>query len=155
MFAISVLPGTAECWVHFSATVCKTVRPMLSDCCLSCPICLSVCNVGVWWPNGWMDQDATWYGNRPRPRRHCARWAPSCPLKGHSYPPSFRPMSIVAKRSSISATAEHLFIEIWLSRLYLCFIVCMLQFRRRQLVQMVSPVSMDHVFCANCIVSRK
>jgi len=21
------------------------------------------------WPNGWMDQDATWYGGRPRPRR--------------------------------------------------------------------------------------
>jgi len=20
------------------------------------------------WPNGWMDQDATWYGDRPRPR---------------------------------------------------------------------------------------
>jgi len=19
------------------------------------------------WPNGWMDQDATWYGGRPRP----------------------------------------------------------------------------------------
>jgi len=22
---------------------------------------LSVCNVGVLWPNGWMEQDATWY----------------------------------------------------------------------------------------------
>jgi len=21
------------------------------------------------WPNGWMDQDATWYWGRPRPRR--------------------------------------------------------------------------------------
>ena len=20
------------------------------------------------WPNGWMDQDATWYGGRPRPK---------------------------------------------------------------------------------------
>jgi len=28
---------------------------------LSCPVCLSVCNVGVLWPNGWMDQDATYY----------------------------------------------------------------------------------------------
>ena len=26
------------------------------------------------WPNGCMDQDATWYGGRPRPRPHCARW---------------------------------------------------------------------------------
>jgi len=23
------------------------------------------------WPNGCMDQDATWYGGRPRPTRHC------------------------------------------------------------------------------------
>jgi len=22
------------------------------------------------WPNGWLDQDATWYGSRPRHRRH-------------------------------------------------------------------------------------
>jgi len=46
----------------FWATVCKTVRPMLSDRCLSA--CVSVCyvsvscNVGVLWPNGWLDQDA-------------------------------------------------------------------------------------------------
>ena len=24
--------------------------------------CLSVCNVGVLWLNGWMDQDETWHG---------------------------------------------------------------------------------------------
>jgi len=23
------------------------------------------------WPNGWMDEDATWYGSRPRPRPRC------------------------------------------------------------------------------------
>jgi len=34
----------------------------------------------VLWPNGWMYQDATWYGGRPRPRRHCIRWGPSSPL---------------------------------------------------------------------------
>jgi len=44
-----------------------------------CPLCLSVCNVGVLWPNGWMDQDATWYGGRPRPRPHCVRWGLSSP----------------------------------------------------------------------------
>jgi len=38
------------------ATICKTVRPMLSDRCV-CP----VCDVGVLWPNGWMHQDETWY----------------------------------------------------------------------------------------------
>ena len=34
------------------------------------------------WPNGWMDQDATWYGGRPRPRRHGFTWGLS------SSPPS-------------------------------------------------------------------
>jgi len=51
---------------------------------------LSVCNIGVLWPNGWMDQDTTWYGGRPRPRRRGVRWGPSCPHgKGHSSPPHF------------------------------------------------------------------
>jgi len=55
---------------------------MLSIRCLSV---LSVCDVGVLWPNGWMDQDETWHGGRPRPRPHCVRWGPSYPLpKRHS-----------------------------------------------------------------------
>jgi len=29
--------------------------------------------------NGWMHQDATWYGGWPRPRRLCVRWGPSYP----------------------------------------------------------------------------
>jgi len=33
------------------------------------------------WPNGWMHQDATWYGSRPHPRRLCVRWGPSPPPK--------------------------------------------------------------------------
>ena len=49
---------------------------MLWDRCLSC---LSVCNVGALWPNGWMDQDTTWYGGRPRSRPNCVRWGPSSP----------------------------------------------------------------------------
>jgi len=48
------------------------------------------------WPNGWMHEDATWYGSKPRPRPHCIRRGPSSPRKGHSSSPSFRPMSIVA-----------------------------------------------------------
>ena len=31
------------------------------------------------WPNGWMDEDATWYGSRSRPRPHCVRQGPSSP----------------------------------------------------------------------------
>ena len=45
------------------------------------PVCLSVCNVGVLWPNAWMDQNETWHRGRPRPRRHCVRWAPSSPQR--------------------------------------------------------------------------
>ena len=44
----------------------------------------------VLWPNGWMDQDATWYGGRPRPWPHCVRWGLLSP-KGHTA--NFRPMS--------------------------------------------------------------
>ena len=31
-------------------------------------------------PNGCMDQDVTWYGGRPRPRRLCVRWGPRSPF---------------------------------------------------------------------------
>jgi len=46
------------------------------------------------WPNGWMDQDSTWYRGRPQPRRLCVKWGPCPPLKRG---PHFRHMSIVAK----------------------------------------------------------
>jgi len=32
-------------------------------------------------PNGWIDQDATWYGGRPRPKRHCVRLGLSSPIR--------------------------------------------------------------------------
>ena len=70
-------------------------------------VCLSVCNVGVLSLNGVMDQDATSYGSRPRPRRHCARWGPSSPTKRGIA--AFLPVSITAKRSPISATAQLLY----------------------------------------------
>ena len=74
------------------------------------------------WPDGCMDQDATWHEDRSWPRPHCARWGPGspspkrwhlvrrytsaqrrCATWGPSPPkrctaPSFRPMTIVAKR---------------------------------------------------------
>jgi len=76
--------------VVFWATVCKTVRPRLSIVVyLSCPIlsCLSVCDVGVLWPNGWTDHDQTWHACRARPWPYCVRWGPSSPSpKGHIPP---------------------------------------------------------------------
>jgi len=44
------------------------------------------------WPNGCMDQDATWHGGRPRPRRLCVRWGSrSRPQKGGAAPQIFGP----------------------------------------------------------------
>jgi len=37
------------------------------------------------WPNGWMDQDATWYGGKPRPTR-CVRCGCSTPCRGTALP---------------------------------------------------------------------
>jgi len=31
----------------------------------------------ILWPNGWMDEDVTWYGGRPRPRPLCVRRGPN------------------------------------------------------------------------------
>ena len=45
------------------------------------------------WPNGWMNQDATWYDGRPRPGQHCVRCKPSSTSNGHNpHPhPNFGP----------------------------------------------------------------
>jgi len=44
------------------------------------------------WPNGWMDQAASWYGGRPRPRPCCVRWGPISPQKGAQQAPNFWPV---------------------------------------------------------------
>ena len=42
------------------------------------------------WPNGWMHQDATWYGCSPQPRRLYVGWGPSYPQrKAHTHPSQF------------------------------------------------------------------
>jgi len=50
------------------------------------PPILSPC---LLWPNGWMDEDATWYGGRPRPKLDCARWGRSPPPKKQEAQPQF------------------------------------------------------------------
>ena len=53
----------------------------------------------LFWPNGWMYQDATWYVCKPRPRRRCVRWVDAAQLLLNRYTaPSFRCMSILGKR---------------------------------------------------------
>jgi len=73
---------------YFLATVIKTVCRMLSDRCLSAS--LSVCNVGVLWPNGWVDQDETWHGGRLRPRPYLLDGDPA-PLPKRGQLPIFGP----------------------------------------------------------------
>jgi len=46
---------------------------------LSILSCLSLCDIGLLWPNGWVDQYETWHAGRPRPRPHCVRWGPTSP----------------------------------------------------------------------------
>jgi len=51
------------------------------------------------WPNGWMHQDATWYGGRPHPRGLRVRWETTpLPKMGVEPLPNFWLMSIAAKR---------------------------------------------------------
>jgi len=53
--------------------------------------------------NGWTDQDATWYGGRPRLSRlrpHCASLGPSSPAQKGGIAPIFRPMSTVTKKGA-------------------------------------------------------
>ena len=39
-----------------------------------------------------IDEDSTWYGGRPRPKRHCVRWGPNSALpKKGAEPPIFGP----------------------------------------------------------------
>jgi len=58
---------------------------MLSDSCSVMSVC-PVCDVGVFWPNGWTDQDETWCACRPWPWPHCVRRVSSSPQKGGTAP---------------------------------------------------------------------
>jgi len=71
--------------VHFGRPFVK--RFALCYWTIVCPV-YPVCDVGVSWLNGWMDLDATWYADRPRPWQYCVRWKPSFPLK-RGTPPLF------------------------------------------------------------------
>ena len=41
------------------------------------------------WSNGWMHQDATWYGVRPQSRGFCVRWGTSSPSAKREKSPQF------------------------------------------------------------------
>ena len=86
---VSAIDWAMFCCVmlYFWVTVFKTVRPMLSDRCLSV---LSICDVRALWPNGCTDQDETWHAGSTQRWPHCVRWGPSSPpKKGAEPPPQF------------------------------------------------------------------
>jgi len=59
------------------------------------------------WPNGWMDENATWYGSRPQPRPHCVgRESSSTRERGTAAPPPLFDPCLLLPWSPISATAE-------------------------------------------------
>jgi len=106
--------GIDDCslsWLRdFWATVCKTVRPMLPDRCLSCLSVLSVtvmyCDQTVGWIKIPLDTEVDL-----GPGHIVLNGDPDLHPERGTTAPSFRPISTVAKRSPISATvvAEHLF----------------------------------------------
>ena len=56
---------------HFGRPFVKRFALSYRTVVLSLSVCLSELSgrdVGLLWPNGWMDQDATWHGGRPQPR---------------------------------------------------------------------------------------
>ena len=90
----------------FWATVCKTARPMLSD---PCPVCLSVC-LSVMLV--YCSQTVKWIKMPLRaeigfgPVDIVLDGDPALPEGKGTEAPTFRPLSIVAKWSPVSATAE-------------------------------------------------
>ena len=108
------------------AIVCKTVRPMLSVCCLSCPV-LSVCDFRALWPNGCTDQDETWHAGRSRPWPHCVRWGPSSPpVKEHS-PPNFRPIRNATRiRQRVGSGSFRCQCPYSAKRMLICWTCCLL-----------------------------
>jgi len=46
-------------------------------------------DVGVLWPNDWMDQDETWQAGRPWPWPHCVTWGLSSPPQRDTATPQF------------------------------------------------------------------
>ena len=99
-------PSIASHLSAFWATVCKTVRPICYET-VVCPVHPSVTLVYCGQTIGWIMMPlGTEVGLGPG---DTVLDGTSSPRKGAQQPHTFRPMSIVPKRSPISATAELLF----------------------------------------------
>jgi len=78
---------------------------LVSDRCLS--VCLVSCNFGVLWPNGWMDQDATWYVLMVGTWMSDNRWHVVLMLHGFFYPGCAFP------KFSLPLSAAKLYLNKW------------------------------------------
>jgi len=92
----TVYEGSVKIWEKIAKNIYLIVlgRPFVKGFALS--VCVSVCvslswNVGVLWPNDWMDQCATLYGGRPRPSHLVLDGDAAAPRKGVQQPPLFGP----------------------------------------------------------------
>jgi len=85
---VAIGQAIAEIWRFYDSTV----RPMLSDHCLSCLSCLWRWCIVAKRLDG---SNETWHAGRPRPWPHCVRWGSSSPCSKGAQPlPNFRPMSV-------------------------------------------------------------
>jgi len=126
---------TFTCIVHFWTTVCKTVHPIPLDHCPGClSVCVSVCDVG-WIKIKLGPGHVVLDGDSTPPKKEEAAptfWPMYCAqtsgwIKVPRYP-QFSPMSIMVKRSPISATAEHLLVDGQVTIIFVvsvCLSVCL------------------------------
>ena len=112
-------------------------------------VCLSspVCDVGVLWPNGWMDQNETRNAGRPRPRPHCVTWGPSSPspIPKEAQPPIFGPCLLWPNgRPSQLLLSSCSFLELF---------YCSLLYSGRRLIKIHTVSSSTHINAVHCILS--
>ena len=109
------------------------------------------------WPNGWMDQDTTCYGGQPRPRDSVLERT-SSPVEICTAAPTFRSMSIVAKRSPIPATAALLFSFMHSSDIFQHFsntpIISTIRYLMDGLGDIINGVRCPLMASAHCVVNR-
>jgi len=77
-------------FIYLSNVLWATVKSVLCYTTVVLPF-LSVCNVGVLWPNGWMDQHAACYGGRLSPGDIALDEDPAPSTKRDTTPPLFGP----------------------------------------------------------------
>jgi len=90
--------GTILCSIRNCISIASAVfgRPFVKRfalCYRTVVLSVLFCDVGVLWPNGWIDQNKTWHGGRPQPLPHCV----TCLLPKRDRGPQFWPMSVVMR----------------------------------------------------------